>query len=199
MIDSDFSELGTRLDRLERNVDRLMTMLEQRTRAASVDLISTVTDELGSAEDRLSAALLEISEPDVLGPLTHIATLAPELVPILEQLAAAPTEQIARAGRLLKLATLPETSAALEALLEHLPQLTAALIGSQNALGLLARASQVALDLVARGTPRIGWLGALGALREPTIQSGVGFVLGALRELGLLLEQPLRQLPGRVR
>lgn len=83
-------DLGTRLDRLERTVGRLIDVIEQSTLVARADALAGPTPALGTVGDRLAASLMEISEPEVLSAITRIATLAPQLEAAAHAAAAAP-------------------------------------------------------------------------------------------------------------
>lgn len=83
-------DVSTRLDRLERMVGRLVDLVEHGSVAVRADALAGRTPHIGTVPDRLSQALLEISEPEVLGALTRIATLAPQLEAAAHAAAAAP-------------------------------------------------------------------------------------------------------------
>lgn len=87
---SERSDLGARLDRLERMVARLVDLAERGTVVSRAEALAGPTPALGTVAERLSQALLEISEPEVLGALTRIATLAPQLEAAAHVAAAAP-------------------------------------------------------------------------------------------------------------
>lgn len=87
---SDRSDVMARLDRLERLMGRLVDAIEQSTVVARAERLAGTTPALGSVGERLSAALMEISEPEVLSALTRIATLAPQLEAAAHAAAAAP-------------------------------------------------------------------------------------------------------------
>ena len=87
---SDRNDLTARLDRLERMMARLMDLVEHGSVVQRADTLAGPTPQLGSVPERLSRALLEISEPEVLDALTRIATLAPQLEAAAHVAAAAP-------------------------------------------------------------------------------------------------------------
>lgn len=87
---SDRNDLAARLDRLERMMARLMDLVEHNSVVQRADALAGPTPQLGSVPERLSRALLELSEPEVLEALTRIATLAPQLEATVHVAAAAP-------------------------------------------------------------------------------------------------------------
>lgn len=87
---SDRSDVSARLDRLERLMGRLVDAIEQSTVVARAERLAGDTPAVGSVGERLSMALIEITEPDVLAALTRIATLAPQLEAAAHAAAAAP-------------------------------------------------------------------------------------------------------------
>jgi uncharacterized protein YjgD (DUF1641 family) len=87
---NDRNDVAARLDRLERMVGRLVDLVERNSVVLRTDALAGPTPQIGTVPDRLSQALLEISEPEVLGALTRIATLAPQLEAAAHAAAAAP-------------------------------------------------------------------------------------------------------------
>jgi|GEM_PF-5003037 len=77
---SDMTEITARLDRLERSVGKLIDVISQSSLVARPDA-ATVTGStpLVGADDRMSAALQRLGEPEVLQALTRIASIAPQL------------------------------------------------------------------------------------------------------------------------
>jgi uncharacterized protein YjgD (DUF1641 family) len=75
---SDMTEITARLDRLERSVGKLIDVISQSS------LVTQAEENPGSkplvvADDRMSAALQRLGEPELLQALTRIASMAPQL------------------------------------------------------------------------------------------------------------------------
>jgi uncharacterized protein YjgD (DUF1641 family) len=75
---SDMTEITARLDRLERSVGKLIDVISQSSLVARPDAMPGSTPLVG-ADDRMSAALQRLAEPEVLQALTRIANMAPQL------------------------------------------------------------------------------------------------------------------------
>lgn len=87
---SETEDLSARLDRLERMMNKLVALAERGAVTARAESLAGRTPDIGTIRDRLAQSLLEISDPDVLGALTRIATLAPQLEAAAHAAAAAP-------------------------------------------------------------------------------------------------------------
>jgi uncharacterized protein YjgD (DUF1641 family) len=75
---SDMTDVTARLDRLERSVGKLIDVIAQSTLVARPDALPGSTPLVG-VDDRVSAALQRLGEPEVLSALTRIAAIAPQL------------------------------------------------------------------------------------------------------------------------
>lgn len=135
---SEKNDVSARIERLERTVVRLIDVIEQSTLVARADQLAGPTPGLGTVGERLSAALLEISEPEVLGALTRIATLAPQLEAAAHAAAAAP-ELLEEAVDMVRKRVGPDDPARMQALSEALSQLGKPEV--TRALGQLAAAA----------------------------------------------------------
>ena len=75
---SDMTEITARLDRLERSVGKLIDVISQSSLVTRSEEKSGSTPLVG-ADDRMSAALQRLGQPEVLQALTRIASIAPQL------------------------------------------------------------------------------------------------------------------------
>jgi uncharacterized protein YjgD (DUF1641 family) len=76
----DTTEITARLDRLERSVGKLIDVISQSSLVAPPDAATVAgSTPLVVADERMSAALQRLSEPEVLQALTRIASIAPQL------------------------------------------------------------------------------------------------------------------------
>lgn len=77
---SDMTEITARLERLERSVGKLIDVISQSSLVARPDGVEVSgSTPLVGADERLSAALQRLSEPELLQALSRIANLAPQL------------------------------------------------------------------------------------------------------------------------
>lgn len=150
---SDASDISARLDRIERSMGKLVDVISQSTLVARADTLSGPTPSLGAGDDQLSAALVEISEPDVLAALRRIASLAPQLQAAAQVAGAAPellkealnvarermgddgTQRMQALGETLAQLTQPEVTRALAQLGAAAPALAGPLTAASQAIG----------------------------------------------------------------
>jgi uncharacterized protein YjgD (DUF1641 family) len=194
---TDISDITARLDRLERSVGKLIDVISQSTLVARADAVPGSSPLVG-ADDRMSAALQRLGEPEILSALTRIAGLAPQLEASLKApppLGAARPSQPQTAGQaagrtadttnmalheLTQTLQKPEVVQALTRVANLAPQLEYAALGAAALPELIEEALAVARDKTAEEHD--------GAPLELRLQ--------ALAQAGLRLSQPefLKQL-----
>jgi uncharacterized protein YjgD (DUF1641 family) len=197
---SDMTDITARLDRLERSVGKLIDVISQSTLVARSEAAPGSTPLVG-ADDRMSAALSRLADPEVLSALTRIAGIAPQLeaaVKKSEPLAAASIAQPAAAGLADRPASVPTvpTEGPLQELTRtlHKPEVVQALTR------VTALAPQ--LEYAALGAAALPELieEALAVARDKTADTHEGapleLRLQALAQAGLRLSHPefLKQL-----
>lgn len=189
---SDMTDITARLDRLERSVGKLIDVISQSTLVSRGDAAAPGSTPLVGADDRMSAALSRLADPEILSALTRIAGIAPQLEAAVknpEPLAAAKPSQPPAAGRtasegplqeLTRTLHKPEVVQALTRVTALAPQLEYAALGAAALPELIEEALAVARDKTAETHE--------GAPLELRLQ--------ALAQAGLRLSHPefLRQL-----
>ncbi|HET8936857.1 MAG TPA: DUF1641 domain-containing protein [Polyangiales bacterium] len=160
---SDMTDITARLDRLERSVGKLIDVISQSTLVTRSETTPGSTPLVG-ADDRMSAALSRLADPEILSALMRIAGIAPQLeaaVKNTEPLAAAKLSQPPAAGRaagttaegplqeLTRTLHKPEVIQALTRVTALAPQLEYAALGAAALPELIEEALAVARDKTA--------------------------------------------------
>lgn len=188
---SDMTDITARLDRLERSVGKLIDVISQSTLVAPAAAVPGSSPLVG-ADDRMSAALSRLADPEMLSALTRIAGIAPQLeaaVKAPEQLAAARLVPPPAAGR-----TADVTSEPAEGPLQELTRT----LHKPEVVQALTRVTALApqLEYAALGAAALPELieEALAVARDKTADTHEGapleLRLQALAQAGLRLSHP---------
>lgn len=188
----DMAEITARLERLERSVSKLIDVISQSTLVARPDALPGSTPLVG-ADDRMSAALQRLSEPEVLQAFTRIAAFVPQLEAAAKSapLKAAPPAA-ARAGAPRKAAAPKQTT--LDGPMQELTRT----LHKPEVLQSLTRVASLApqLEYAALGAAALPELieEALAVARDKTAETHEGapleLRLQALAQAGLRLSHP---------
>lgn len=195
--------IDARLERIEGRLAQLDPLLD-----AAPGLLATLGDgfdefatELGDLDERVRAALrlLErVTRPQTLAQLEAGLDLLESLPGLLAVLGDSFDEfasQAAARGLPLE-RVVPELGRALESMwklltneqVQQLLESDLLLPGTIEVLGTAARALAVAHQAP---TPSLGLFGALAALREPEVQSALGFAIDVARRFGTNIDFPM--------
>jgi uncharacterized protein YjgD (DUF1641 family) len=203
---SDVADITARLDRLERSVGKLIDVISQSSlvsRETAAPVASGSTPLVG-ADDRMSAALQRLGEPELLQALTRIAGIAPQLEAAVKapQLKAAPLPAANRASAPAK-SSAPKLDAkqavqAVQAVTDGPMQELTHVLHKPEVLQALTRMAGLApqLEYAALGAAALPELieEALAVARDKTAETHEGapleLRLQALAQAGLRLSHP---------
>lgn len=204
-------DVTARLTRIEATLERLAGALEQAQPqlAMAVDIADDwVRERIGgdAVEERLSrleSSLLRLTEPATIDALTNMAAMAPELEPVVE-LASGFEDHVAMATdiaddwvreyaggdgieerlRVVREALLTSTTPEVLSSVVAMAQLAPSLLRSAHVAADLDPLVAAMTDAFAEPSTQVGMFGALGALRDPDVQRGVGRAIAITRHLG---------------